>query len=143
MKQEIVAQKILQELLELEICTKENIEIIIPLEFEDIIWDYLNQAYAAGYDEGRKRHSHRKPIAQYSVEGTLIKIWESSALASQHFGLDKTAVSKAALGKHETCAGFRWRFVNLTKPISAEETIGSVKPKSIRPKPRTHFSKKD
>ena len=132
MKQEVVAQKILGELVDLTICTEKN---------EDIVWEYLLLAYAAGFDEGRKQHAHRKPVGQYSIHGDLIKIWDSVSLATKHFGLHKTSISKAALGRTETCVGFRWKFVDITKP-SSKEKIKPVTAKSVRPKPRTHFSKK-
>jgi hypothetical protein len=134
-KQEDVAGKILIELMELGIVKESQ---------EEMVYTYLCQAYAAGWVEGSMQYHKRKPVGQYSLEGKLLKIWESSYMAARHFDLDKTSISKAALGKTETCAGFRWRYINVKDPNASKiQTIGSMKSKSIQPRQRTHFSKKD
>lgn len=123
MNQEDVAGKQLLELLEMEIINEKD---------EEEVYVRLKQVYAAGYDEGRLQPSHRKSVGQYTLEGKLIKIWESSTCAARFFKVEKSAVSRAALGKSETCSGFRWKYINHTKPISETETetIGSSPPKS-------------
>jgi hypothetical protein len=105
MKQEVVAQKILADLEALGLSNE---------KVEDIIWEFLKLAYAAGYDEGRLQYSKRRPVLQMSLDGKPVKIWESCSIAARHYNRNKTAISKAALGKTKSgiSAGFRWKYVD-------------------------------
>lgn len=132
MKQETVAGKILSELLEQGIATKNN---------EWILYNYLMQAYAAGVDEGRLQYAKRVPVAQYSIEGSLLKVWDSMTVAARYYGITKHGISKVCRGKTRTAAGFRWKYVNIKDPTSAEPTIGSIPKESIQPRPRNRASK--
>lgn len=105
MEQGIVAQKILGELVHLGLVQEQD---------EDVFWAYLHCAWAAGYDEGRLQYTKRKPVVQLALDGvTPIKIWNSCVEAARFFNMNKTSISKAALGKTKSgiSAGFRWKYL--------------------------------
>jgi len=135
MEQETTAQRILAELLELGIVQEKD---------EDVVWAYLAQAYAVGYDYARFQSTHQKPIAQYSKDGRLIKIFESASEAARKTKAGHSEIAKCARGKQKTSGGFQWRYVNTKDPTSCEtetQTIGSLKPQSIQPTQKSHVSK--
>ncbi len=105
MRQEIVAQKVLGELVDLGLVREQD---------EDIFWAYLHCVWAAGYDEGRLQYTKRKPVVQLERDGvTPVKVWNSCVEAARFFSMNKTSISKAALGKTKSgiSAGFRWKYV--------------------------------
>lgn len=123
MKQEKVAGKILVELL---------MENIIEEKDEWTVYNYLMQAYAAGYVEGSKKRSNKRPVAQYSLDGKLIEIFDSAAEAArrtkvQHSDICKAAVDKpynAKGWKIHTAGGFKWRYVNIKDGKTADSSEG-------------------
>lgn len=133
MEKDVVSQKILAELLELGHCVEQD---------EDWIWIALQRAYAAGYDEGRLQYRHRKPVGQYTLDGNLIKIYQSAQSAARAHDVSKHAISKAALGKTMTAAGYRWKYVNTREPTSETRSIEPMQGQTVRPKLRSHSSKK-
>lgn len=134
MKQDDVAGKILLELMELGVVAEEN---------EFTVYTYLQQAYAAGFDRGRHQMRKRKPVAQYGTDGNLINIWESITEAGQALRISRGGISDVVNGKKITCGGYVWRLVNEQDPTSTEEKIGSVKVRSVRQVPKTHYGRKD
>jgi hypothetical protein len=62
-----VVHKLLSELIHLKVVKEKD---------DEIVWEYLTYAYGAGYDEGRKQPKKRRQVAQYSLDGKPIKVWE-------------------------------------------------------------------
>lgn len=52
-----------------------------------------------------------KPIAQYRLDGTLLKTWHSATVAGKN-GFSQKSISKCCLGKIKTHKGFCWKFIN-------------------------------
>lgn len=52
-----------------------------------------------------------KPILQYSLEGTLIRMWDSCADASRVLGINYNCIMSSLSGKGKTCGGFIWKRV--------------------------------
>jgi hypothetical protein len=131
MKQEKVAGKILVELLG---------EGIVSEEHEEIVYQYLMQAYAAGWLEGTKQRSNKKQVIQLSLEGKPICIYDSTLVAERRTGIANQAISLAATSKtksneHRTAGGYRWAYVDHSKPTSSEtQTIGTSQSKPKHPK---------
>lgn len=53
----------------------------------------------------------RKEVAQYDLEGSLIKIWESQSEAGRN-GFCASKVGSCCLFKRKTHKGFIWRYIN-------------------------------
>ena len=137
MEQDVVAQKLLLELIDLKILKETD---------EEEVWVRLRLAYAAGYDSGKTENDHRrKSIARYTLKGKLSKIYLSAKDAAMDMGVTASAIGKAAKGKYETSGGFQWRYVNLKEPNALEQiqTIEPLQSPTARPKPRIRSSRKD
>ena len=52
-----------------------------------------------------------RPIAQYTLDGELVKTWPSTAKVERRAGFDHSAISKAANGKYKQAYGFIWKYV--------------------------------
>ena len=119
MRQEVVAQKVLGELVDLGLVKEEH---------EEIFWEYLRCTWAAGFDEGRLQYVKRKPVIQLALDGTTtIKIWSSCVEAARFFNMNKTSISKAALGKTKSgiSAGYRWKYLDDGKTNDRGEYDGA------------------
>jgi hypothetical protein len=51
-----------------------------------------------------------KPIIQYSIDGVLIKEWESSKKASSELGLSSGNLCCTLKGIQNSCGGYLWRY---------------------------------
>ena len=61
-----------------------------------------------------------RPIAQYTLNGKLLKVWPSTAEVERRAGFDHSAISKAANGNRKTAYGFRWKYVERKEKITDE-----------------------
>jgi len=73
--------------------------------------EMLNQAYGAGYDEGRKQGSHQKKVAQYDQYNNLIRVFDSCLDAARAADVHKTHISKACLGKTNNVKGYYYKYI--------------------------------
>lgn len=79
--------------------------------------EWCNALYNANYGtrKDKLRKSSGVRVAQYDLQGNLIKIWDSISQASQSFGAKTTAcirrVCKQLPGRN-TYRGFIWRYVD-------------------------------
>lgn len=55
--------------------------------------------------------SHSKPVAQYTLDETLIAVYSSTAEAGRQ-GYDQPNVSSCCNGKRKTCGGYKWKYIN-------------------------------
>lgn len=101
MKQSDVVEKIIIELLDNNMCARAH---------HHELRSYLRAAYAAGYDEGKMQYTKRRPVCQFTLWGGFVREYESASIAGRAVGVTKHSISKAALGKIETAAGFKWRY---------------------------------
>lgn len=68
------------------------------------------QLYAMGFDEGRQQTAHRKKVLQMDKFGNVIREYNSAMEAARAVDVDKTAISKACLGKTNSVKGFFWKY---------------------------------
>jgi hypothetical protein len=101
MKQEDVVEKIMIDLLDNKMCAR---------AYHRELRGYLAQAYAAGYNEGKLQYTKRRPVCQFTIWGGFVREYDSASIAARAVGVTKHSISKAALGKIETAAGFKWRY---------------------------------
>lgn len=69
--------------------------------------------------ENYKRHNKevdrsylKKTVYQYTIDDTLVNIWESVSKAAQELGFNSSEISKCCLGKANTYKNFKWSFEN-------------------------------
>lgn len=128
MKQEVTAGKILVELLDAGIVDEEH---------EWIVYTYLIQAWAVGYDAGSKSRSNQKPVVQYRIDGQLVDVFDSAAAAARKTKIGHSEIARCASGKRgaKTAGGYIWKYINIHDPTSSEPpTVGSFRSKQSPPK---------
>jgi len=52
-----------------------------------------------------------KSVGQYTREGELIKVWQSTREVERQLGFASSNISKAARGKYKTAYGYVWKYV--------------------------------
>ena len=50
----------------------------------------------------------RKPVLQYSLDGSFIKRWECISDAARHLNCSPAQIVNTIAGRHKTCRGFLW-----------------------------------
>lgn len=60
---------------------------------------------------GTRNERTRKPVAQYTKDEKLIKVWSSTSEAGCQLGISQGNISSAARGRCKTCGGFVWKYV--------------------------------
>ena len=64
-----------------------------------------------GTHNERMAKTQSKPVAQYTRDGELVKVWASVSEAGRRAGFDRGTISSVANGKRKTHKGFVWRYV--------------------------------
>lgn len=73
-----------------------------------------NPLYGTHISEEQKqilREKHNKKVAQYTLDGELVAIYESAKEASNVIQKDHSSICKCCRGKKKTCGGFKWKYV--------------------------------
>ena len=52
-----------------------------------------------------------KPVGQYTLDGKLIKIWQSTIEVERRLGFAQGNISKVAQGKQKTAYGYVWKYI--------------------------------
>ena len=69
-------------------------------------------------DENKKKilnaaiEKNRVEVEQYSLDGKLIKVWDSMVEAARSLGVWNTNIHKCCNGQAQTCGGFIWKYHN-------------------------------
>lgn len=53
---------------------------------------------------------YKKPILQLNLDGVVVKEWDSIKSAAESLGIHYTAITMVLKGKHNTSAGFKWKY---------------------------------
>ena len=74
--------------------------------------EWCTYKYNSNYGTRNKRISENggRKIAQYSLNGELIKTWNSAAEAARHYKVRRTTISGCCAGRQHTSCGFVWRY---------------------------------
>jgi len=52
-----------------------------------------------------------KPVGQFTTDGKLIKVWQSTIEVQRQLGFNQGSISNAALGKRKTAYGYVWKYI--------------------------------
>ena len=72
--------------------------------------NFTNLQWLTNGDNIRKSKS--KPVAQLTLEGELVKIWDSMSQAQREGGFNHGHISSACSGRYKTHAGFKWELIS-------------------------------
>lgn len=73
----------------------------------------LNPMYGThrpDYVKEAVRKAHAKSVSQYSLQGELIRTYESATEVKRLFGYDNSLINKCCKLKHRTAYGYYWRY---------------------------------
>ncbi len=91
--------------------TKEGLEDALKKEAELVTPEFVarkdtyNLVPGGEYGGG---FSVRKPIVQYTLDGTFIKVWDSITIAQNELGL--TSIRQNLSGKSKYCGKYQWKY---------------------------------
>ena len=71
--------------------------------------------YKENNNHGTRTARTSKPVGQYSIDGNLIKVWQSTREVERQLCFDHSTVSKAAQGKYKTAYGYVWKYIDEEK----------------------------
>ena len=54
--------------------------------------------------------SHNKAIVQYDLNGELVGIFDSAAIACRFYGYNKSSICDVLKGRHKQAYGYRWEY---------------------------------
>ena len=74
-------------------------------------WSTAKENNNHGTRTERSAKALSKPVAQYTRDGELIKIWPSAREAERQAGFRHNTISNAANGKYKNSYGFIWKYV--------------------------------
>ncbi len=80
---------------------------------EVFVRDRIAWAFAAGCKigaQGVARGPALKPVIQMTLEGKVIREWESIAEADRSLGLCSGNITKCCKGRYKTSGGFKWKY---------------------------------
>jgi len=68
-----------------------------------------------GTRNARSAEAQRKSVGQYTRDGKLIKVWQSTHEVERQLGFNQGFISLAARGKYKTAYGYVWKYVKEEK----------------------------
>lgn len=104
-----------------------GIQYLVGRAFPEICGEYFEGAEANHLDGDRSnnvpqninwlchkdniRFSQLKPVAQYTLDGKLVKIYPSTIDAAKETGLHQGNIVLCCQGKRHTCGGYIWQYI--------------------------------
>jgi len=80
---------------------------------KETVEKYMNFVYTIGFNHGRKEPTHEKRVQKF-LNGNLIEEYPSVSNAANIHRVNKSTISKAALGKFSSghkAIGYEWYYV--------------------------------
>lgn len=79
---------------------------------ENLEWCTQSENVQYAYDVGAMKPPHMRKVAQYSLDGVLLKVWESQSEASRNLGIYQSNIYKVCSGKRNQTGGFIWKYID-------------------------------
>jgi len=64
-----------------------------------------------GTHNARVAKTKSKPVGQYTLDGKLIKVWQSTIEVQRHLGFANQNISAVARGELKTAYGYVWKYI--------------------------------
>ena len=93
--------------------------------------EWCDNDYNRNYGTRNKRASVscRKTILQISLEGDLLRKWDSAIEVEKELGFNNSSITKCCKGKQKTCGGYKWHYHY--KSIWLKKHIPQIKLKKV------------
>lgn len=105
--------------------TEEGKELAYKKESEIVNVDFIKRIDTYNLSVGGKmpQYEHSRKIAQYTLEGKFIRVWDSIKEAEESLNL--TSIIGNLKGKTKYCGNFQWRYYDGSNddisPVSRKE----------------------
>lgn len=83
-----------------------------PLLTKENIRLYLEMAYGAGFDKGRRMNSHQKEVVCMDLSGKKLHIFSSAAEAGRQTKTDHSSIINCCKNKQKTAGGYKWKYLD-------------------------------
>lgn len=81
-------------------------------EWNNYLWSFEERTKEQWHDILKDNKSSRRCVARLSEDGTEIDRYDTMQKAADKFGVSVSAILQCCKGKSNTCAGYRWRYVD-------------------------------
>ena len=78
-------------------------------------WATRKENLNHGTRRAREAKTKSKPVGQYTTDGKLIKVWQSTIEVQRQLGFSHGNISQAARGKLKTAYGYIWKYIDEEK----------------------------
>ena len=68
-----------------------------------------------GTRTARSAKAHCKPVGQYTRDGELVKVWQSTMEVEKKLGFLNSHISEVARGERKTAYGYVWKYIDEEK----------------------------
>ena len=83
------------------------------LPYKDILAWVVNTFRLEHQERHRKPGvSNKKKVGQYTLDGELVKIWDSCSDVAKETGWDQSHLCNAARGRNKSAHGYTWRYLD-------------------------------
>jgi hypothetical protein len=67
--------------------------------------------YEENINHGTRTARTSKPLGQFTINGKLIKVWQSTMEVQRQLGYNQGHISAAARGEQKTSYGYVWKYI--------------------------------
>lgn len=76
------------------------------------VTSYENHQYGTARIRAKMNQKYRKPVIQMTLDGKLVKKWDSINDVSRQLNIARSNIRKACNGKYKKSHGYRWKFAD-------------------------------
>ena len=84
-------------------------------EASNLEWCTYEENINYGTRNTRSAKAKSKPVGQYTLDGKLIKVWQSTMEIERQLGFDNSYIGATAQGKHKLAYGYVWKYIEKGK----------------------------
>lgn len=78
---------------------------------ENLEWCTQSENIQYAYDLGTKIPPHMRKVAQYDLDGNLIRLWNSQSEVERETGIFQANIYKVCSGKRNQAGWYVWRYI--------------------------------
>ena len=84
-------------------------------------WCTVAENINHGTRTARAGKAQSKLVGQYTTDGELVKVWQSTMEVQRQLGFDNGVISKAARGKLKTAYGYVWKYIGQKSNLKSSQ----------------------
>ena len=80
-------------------------------DVSNLEWCTQSENIQYAYDNGTKIPPHQRKVAQYDLDGNLVRVWSSQSEVEKELGIYQSNIYKVCAGKRNQTGGYKWVYV--------------------------------